>query len=517
MGIVLTRFAAIISLVVLVGCADKRECCGQEDAMEVRGAGLTIPDFAAYSASPMSLHSMTTKEASFGFKRYRNYPLGDWLASESGYPVSLAVGDVTGDGRADVIVANTSNMPFHPLPIDQKLLVYQQDGLGALASPRMLAFTDGLYERANNFSEASVALADMNSDGVDDVIVGYGKGMAVLLGGSHDFVKRAYPMASKYLNQTPGWDNYFAKFVLPLDIDRDGNLDILLVNGGRSATAYYGDGRGNITAVEPILEELSAVTDAKIGDFDGDGFQDVVILSGDRSNRTFWIYPNTGGRRFGSPVRYTFSVDITYSSIAIGDWNGDGRSDIAVGIMTNMPGSSGGAWPGLWIFDQTIGGQLESPRFQPTLDVPKTLVSTDIDGDRRSDLLVEHWGWETIGVLVQSQGVLQQERLFGTPRNSSSSGFVRSIAAGDVDSDGCSDMLMTDINFGLVVLIAENCSRHVPVMAGPSQPRIMDVAAGKASLTLVVPRVDSAEIESVRSRIPTHHAQERSRPKAVHR
>lgn len=395
----------------------------------------------------------------YGFKPYVAYPLGDWRESKNGQPDTVAIGDVTGDGSNDVVLVTLGN-PALPLLIDHRVFIYERDPAGGLKPPRLFPYSDGLYENANNFINSGIVLIDLNGDRVKDVVVGYGKGINVMLSASGGFETRKFLIAPEFRNLNPGFDGYFVQEVITLDIDRDGNQDILAFHTRGAATAFFGDGRGGVTEIRPILRGVTGISDVKAGDFDGDGYQDVVALAGNREARTFWRIRNSGARDMGPVVSQFLTADETYSSIALGDWNGDNRADIAISVWKNK--GQFGLRPGLLIFEQNAAGQLNAPFNLETLDLPSSLISADLNGDRREDLLVEHSGWTNLSYLIQNAGAVSVTGFVGTPKNSSAGNSRQAMAIGDLTGDGCLDIAFTDRNFGLITMQAENCVHSTP-------------------------------------------------------
>ena len=88
---------------------------------------------------------------------YQAYPVGSW-------PDAVAIGDVTGDGRPDVVM--TTSYYFDPAN-DFRLWVFAQGSDGALAAPVSYATSATYTDRAE-----SVAIGDITGDGRADVVLG---------------------------------------------------------------------------------------------------------------------------------------------------------------------------------------------------------------------------------------------------------------------------------------------------------------------------------------------------------
>src|SRR5205085_11531872 len=121
---------------------------------------------------------------------------------------SVAVADVTGDGRNDVLMT-TLDDPHGEAP-DGHLWLFVQGSDGRYAR------TDSWPMQVGYFGEGSVAAGDIDGDGKTDAVVARGGGLAV-------FLQRAGGLVPGPTIPTPG-----AEQVQAADLDGDGRLDLVV-------------------------------------------------------------------------------------------------------------------------------------------------------------------------------------------------------------------------------------------------------------------------------------------------
>jgi hypothetical protein len=125
-----------------------------------------------------------------------------------------------------------------------------------------------------------------------------------------------------------------------MDINQDGAPDLFI--GGRLIPFVYGvpassfvlinDGKGNFSdassTVALELKEVGMVTDAAWVDYDGDGYEDLILV-GEWMAPT--VFRNTGGQLEKIEMPEMNDYKGWYQSIAVGDFNDDGKPDLVLG------------------------------------------------------------------------------------------------------------------------------------------------------------------------------------------
>lgn len=415
------------------------------------------------------------------FVPYADHPVGS-------FSQNVAIADVNGDGRDDALLTTTTwSGPYQEPGNDFRLWVFLQNPNGTLAAPLKYPFAgDG----AGGRSGSGLIATDLNKDGRADVVLGTLDGIMIYLGTATGVANGVH---------VPAIDNVEAVVSLAaIDVDLDGNMDIIANGGGRSEggssptdqfglTTYFGDGHGGIAR-----KEFRARTDdygwnaLRAYDVDHDGRDD--LLSG-------WAETGTGIYRGG--VEYALHSPIggflgtnrlapAYlaqgwgSAYAAGDFNSDGRTDFIVALTVNAPDAR------YVLFLQDKDRNFKESRSWPAYDLPAELLAADMDGDQRDDLVVVHAGWHSIGVQYQRAGRFEPEVKYYTVQSGALSTPI--LAIGDLNGDGYKDIAMADYNYGLVVLsgqkilLAKHDSRapvpHVhPVSGfGNGQPGQSDAA-----------------------------------------
>jgi len=388
------------------------------------------------------------------------YPTSTTIAStgtSSGYGLTATVVGVA--NHPPVLVGNVS---FNDTTNGNYLL-----GTAPLGTP---AYTQGFSPAAGSpvntgVNSASVGVGDFNGDGIPDLAVAADgdQNVTISLGnGDGTFTAGAkYPFETDHCISLVGPSNCA---VTVGDFNHDGNADLAVTAAGdNTVTILLGNGNGTFAyaAGSPITVGTYPVA-VKIGDFNSDGLQDLVVANA--MDDTVSILLGNGNGTFtpasGSPVAtggFPFFL-------AVADF-GNGQADIAV---TNENDSTVsillGNGDGTFTSGQTI------PNFNYN---PGPIVAADFNGDGKVDLAVADFTPANLAINV-SYVVVVQGIGDGTftpfPQSPIAVGFQPfAMVAADFNQDGKTDLAVANYNDQTLTLLLGDGTGGF-ASAGPPTP-----------------------------------------------
>ena len=251
--------------------------------------------------------------------------------SLSGYPNCVVAGDFNGDGRPDLAVGQMS--PGGP-PMWGTVIVLISNGGGTFQSP---------IENPTEFPVNSIAVGDLNGDGVADiaaatgVTIGPSEGLLKSSGAVVILVGKGDGTFQSGVNYGPVTRHFSS--IKAADLNGDSKLDLAVagsdysrqflhlptVNDGQ-VSIFLGNGDGTF-APESTVQVGSRDFSLTVGDLNRDGKLDVAVLVGE-SSASLGILLGNGDGTLQVPTLYTAGSDS--SSVDMGDFNGNKLPDIVV-------------------------------------------------------------------------------------------------------------------------------------------------------------------------------------------
>ena len=323
-----------------------------------------------------------------------------------GDPAFLVVGDFNGDGKLDLATGSYGVAVF-------------------------LGKGDGTFQAAQTYT-------DVNGDGIPDLVVanyGYGYNgsngsVSVLLGNSDGTFRAAisFPAGSG------------PAFVAVGDFNGDGKVDIVTTNFSQSCDPrhpticwtiesdvriYLGNGDGTFQAGE-VYSQARPVSVA-VGDFNGDGILDLAVGND----------PDLTGHGFGLSILLgngdgTFQAGQSYTilaaAVAAGDFNADGRFDLALANGSSFTGEVN-------VLFGNGDGTFQGAQSYGVGRAPITIAVGDFNDDGIPDLVVANNPDGTVSVLLGAG-----DGTFRAAQSFLAGGGPASLAVGDFNRDGLPDL-----------------------------------------------------------------------------
>jgi hypothetical protein len=241
-------------------------------------------------------------------------PTGTWAAAEK-----IVVTDINGDGHPDIVAAIRE---FHESPlIHYNLHVgsWLGLGIGLFAQPVEYNTTNS----DNIIDPYTLAVADFDKDGRPDLIVTVGTDEGVLFykgNGDGTFQDRVVVISQAQL-QSAGLSSLLVSAGAAADIDKDGKMDYVFAS---DTQVWWAKGNGNGTFQTPALigsyskSSSAVIKHVIVGDFDGDGRRDVAVAG------QVFLQTSAGHFTLGQQIGWGSDTDM----LAATDLNGDGRPDL---------------------------------------------------------------------------------------------------------------------------------------------------------------------------------------------
>ncbi len=293
----------------------------------------------------------------------------------------LAVADVDGDGRIDVLAVSPDT---HPV-----VVVLPGNGDGTLGAARTIAQVDDV---------TFVSTADFDGDGVRDVAIGSESAGLQIFPGRGGFA------FGGPVTLSPGPEPSDA---IVTDLNGDGRKDIVVASRfGNELSVFLN--RGQLTFTASTIPLDSSVTDVTAADVNGDGRIDLLASGANPQDSGFftegyaYVIAGNGDGTFQAPVRYDVAPGAF--QIVVGDFTRDGILDIATAnrsavFIDDICGNPYKTWDSISILPGRGDGTFEAASSFSIGDqnavadddyreTVTKLNTSDLNGDHATDLIL---------------------------------------------------------------------------------------------------------------------------------
>ncbi len=447
--------------------------------------------FQADKTFTISLLSPRSVPNGLSFAAQRTFAVGN-------QPYSVAVGDLTGDGKPDLVIANrgsgTVSVLLNTTPSGATTPSFApQQTFAVVGDPQ------------------SVVVADFNGDGKPDIAVANnGPNVISVLLNTTPKGATTVSFAPQRTFAANGNPNSIAVG----DFNGDGKLDLAVANGanggGGSATVSVllntTPTGSTIPSFAPQQTFGTAATAEfiAVGDFNGDGKPDIAVAN--ENSHSVSVLMNTtprGASTASFASKQDLAVDNSHyspCSLAVGDFTGDGKPDIATANL-------GSATMSVLLNTTPTGSAAAS--FASKQDSaaghnPTGVAVADFTGDGKTDIVVTNGDFadvqmggsdNTVSVLLNTTPAGATTASFAPQQTYSVGLHPRSVAVGDFNGDGLPDLAVANLGSGTVSVLMNESGGSInlsgstatgTISSAPEAPTVVTGVIGSTPQSAIV-------------------------------
>ena len=281
------------------------------------------------------------------------------------------------------------------------------------------------------------------------------------------------------------------------DLDGDGKPEIVITNQYKNTITVYKNKAtsGSITSasfatpVKLLTDTLSLPTSVAIGDLDGDGKAELIVVNSYRDRVS--VLKNVGVKGVISSATFSPAINYTTGSgpttVVVADIDGDGKPDLAISNFAAKTVSV--------LRNTSKNTTIDSSSFAAKVDFsvgtgPYSVTAADLNGDGKPELITANQGSNTISILTNTatSGTIAAASFaakINIPSNGESPYYV---TATNLDGDNMPDLVIANLMSNRITIIKNNYVSGTLAAASFSSPTIF--ATGNFPFSLSVADFD---------------------------
>jgi len=386
-----------------------------------------LPDLAVANTTPNTV-SVLLNTTNIGTPSVSYNVKADFATGSR--PRTVSIGDINGDGKLDLAVTNE---------LSNSVSVFLNTTTPGAATPTFFPKTDF----TTGTGPWSVSSGDINGDGKLDLAVTNLNSNSVSVFLNTTIPGANTPTFSTKADFTTGTGPFSVSIG---DLNGDGKPDLAVANWTSKSVSVL----LNTTTPGANTPTFSTKTDfttgtgpysVSIGDLNGDGLLDLAVAN--RTSNSVSVLFNTTTPGATTPTFLTktdFNTGGNPQSVSIGDLNGDGKPDLAVGNLSSNSVS---------VFLNTTTPGANTPTFSTKTDFntgtgPFSVSIGDINGDGKPDLTVANQNSNSVSVFLNTTSPGAGAPAFSARTDFNTLLFPGFVAIGDINGDGKPDLVVTN-------------------------------------------------------------------------